>query len=78
MHKSLFHPFFLGAGNNERKSRLFSKDKTSAFSLKQQKQGSSNANSSQGMSSFSGGATGGTSERSSLLMGSGSALLQGK
>ena len=30
------------------------------------------------MSSFSGGATGGTSERSSLLMGSGSALLQGK
>jgi len=67
----------VGAGNNERKSRLFSKDKTSAFSLKQQKQGSSNANSSQGMSSFSGGATGGTSERSSLLMGSGSALLQG-
>lgn len=28
----------------ERKSRLFSKDKSSAFSLKQQKQGSSNAN----------------------------------
>ena len=27
--------------NNERKSRLFSKDKTSGFSLKQQKQGSS-------------------------------------
>ena len=27
--------------NNERKSRLFSKDKSSGFSLKQQKQGSS-------------------------------------
>ena len=32
-----------GSGNNERKSRLFSKDKTGGFSLKQQKQGSGNA-----------------------------------
>ena len=32
--------------SNERKSRLFSKDKTSAFSLKQQKQGSSTTSAS--------------------------------
>jgi hypothetical protein len=58
------------------KAGFFSKDKTSAFSLKQQKQGSSNANASHASHGMSSTATA-TSERSSLMMGSGSGLLQG-
>ena len=57
-----------GAGNSDRKSRLFSKDKTSAFSLKQQKQNSSNANNSSNHGMSSSGHMAGTGSSGSSML----------
>ena len=54
--------------SNERKSRLFSKDKTSAFSLKQQKQNSSNANNSSNHGMSSSGHMAGTGSSGSSML----------